>query len=276
MMIFLKSLALWKQHPTDFWYNGLIIKKGDGLELVYLWVEGYKNIHYQGFNFSPRFHCSFNGECLTIKENIDEKGNKQYIENFFENNINITAILGKNGSGKSNLLDNIINEIIFKNKNVDYNQQPLYCYLNNSKDEIYINSDLITEYNVKSDFQYKMTHVNSKEYNFTEEYNKSFFYLYNNSLEIDNHARVGTYLYNEELLFYQEIDKSNNIINLDIEDKKNYGYLLALFLDENRLSKEIKELYIPTKIFLDREVFEYLNNEFSNNEDNSHRDFLEK
>ena len=32
------------------------------MELVYLWVEDYKNIHKQGFNFSPRFECTFHDE----------------------------------------------------------------------------------------------------------------------------------------------------------------------------------------------------------------------
>jgi len=75
------------------------------LELVYLWVEDYKNIKKQGFDFSPKFDCHYDGETLTIKENIDEKGNKQYIENFFGDNINVTAIVGKNGSGKSRILE---------------------------------------------------------------------------------------------------------------------------------------------------------------------------
>jgi len=71
------------------------------MELVYLWVEDYKNIHKQGFNFSPRFRCEYNDEKneLTIDENDD------YIENFFGENINVTAIVGKNGSGKSSLLE---------------------------------------------------------------------------------------------------------------------------------------------------------------------------
>jgi len=90
------------------------------LELVYLWVEDYKNIKKQGFNFSPRFHCEFkakyekdeNGKevlkdnCkLVIKENDD------YIENFFGDNINVTAIIGKNGSGKSSIIE-YINSIL--------------------------------------------------------------------------------------------------------------------------------------------------------------------
>ena len=28
------------------------------MELVYLWVEKYKNIEKQEFNFSPRFECT--------------------------------------------------------------------------------------------------------------------------------------------------------------------------------------------------------------------------
>ncbi len=71
------------------------------MELVYLWVEEYKNIKKQEFNFSPRFTCEYDEESQNLT--IDE--NKDYIEDFFGENINITAIVGKNGSGKTNLLD---------------------------------------------------------------------------------------------------------------------------------------------------------------------------
>lgn len=77
------------------------------MELVYLWVEEYKNIKNQGFNFSPRFECEFKDGNLTIcdkKEKDNKCKNKDYIENFFGKNINVTAIVGENGSGKSRIL----------------------------------------------------------------------------------------------------------------------------------------------------------------------------
>ncbi len=72
------------------------------MELVYLWVEDYKNIKKQGFNFSPRFRCEYDEKTneLTINQN------KDYVS-IFPDNINITAIVGENGSGKSS-----INEVI--------------------------------------------------------------------------------------------------------------------------------------------------------------------
>ena len=73
------------------------------MELVYLWVGNYKNFRNQGFNFSPRFECEFDGENSTITP-------KEHIQNFFGENINVTAIVGENGSGKSNFLNLLFNE----------------------------------------------------------------------------------------------------------------------------------------------------------------------
>ncbi len=70
------------------------------MELVYLWVEDYKNIQKQGFNFSPRFRCKYDEEKNELS--IDE--NKDYVS-IFPDNINITAIVGENGSGKSSIVE---------------------------------------------------------------------------------------------------------------------------------------------------------------------------
>jgi predicted ATP-dependent endonuclease of OLD family len=91
------------------------------MELVYLWVEDYKNIKKQGFNFSPRFKCEFKDEYDEngkLRDNceliIDEK--KDYVS-IIPTGINITAIVGENGSGKSNILE-VLSDYYFDNNTV--------------------------------------------------------------------------------------------------------------------------------------------------------------
>lgn len=96
------------------------------MELVYLWIASYKNIEKQGFNFSPRFECKFYDKYEVREANnykkemllnnckleiIDKEITKEdYVKNFFGENINITTIVGKNGVGKSSLLEILSNK----------------------------------------------------------------------------------------------------------------------------------------------------------------------
>ena len=139
------------------------------MELVYLWVEKYKNIRNQGFRFSPRFECEFKDGVLTIDEN------KEYIS-IFPKNINITAIVGENGSGKSSLLNFILEQnecfgiFIFKDK-----EELLIFYKN-------INN---IDFNVKSNYKYKLNL---------------------NSLEIFEHKRIASLVF---LKSYMDINTYN-------------------------------------------------------------------
>lgn len=72
------------------------------MQLVYLYIEKYKNIENQEFNFSTQFKCEYKNDVLSVI------GNPEYIKNFFGDNIEVSAIVGENGSGKSSVLEAIL------------------------------------------------------------------------------------------------------------------------------------------------------------------------
>ncbi len=84
----------------------------ENIELSYLWIEDYKIIKNQGFNFGSKYTFKYD----YVQNKIFVEKNKVYIKNFWGKNItNITSIVGQNGSGKSFLLSNFTN-ILFNDK----------------------------------------------------------------------------------------------------------------------------------------------------------------
>lgn len=157
------------------------------MELLYLWIEDYKNIHHQGFNFSPKYRFEFkpefrkeaDGKLPKDKEGKDifeviggtlkDKKLDSISENFFEPSqevkdawnkseklgtiTNITAIVGANGAGKSNLLDfikDILREEFAIKKNrksyrfvcIFQDEQENYHYSKNIKVSLITNQQL--------------------------------------------------------------------------------------------------------------------------------------
>ncbi|PUE63693.1 AAA family ATPase [Arcobacter caeni] len=211
------------------------------MELVYLWVEEYKNIKNQGFNFSPRFECEYKDGNLTIcdKKKKECKDN-EYLENFFGENINVTAIVGENGTGKSNVFEIIITLLTAINKSV------------NSESKVYMIF-------FKNDMYYYKT-INMKKPNneFEELSNENldtFTMNFNYSLDYPKNNQVN---FND---LYHKVDSYNTPIHL-IPDKKfgqidisNLNYLqnrtiLKFTIQNNQTIQNIESFFIPIEFSL--------------------------
>lgn len=102
------------------------------MELLYLYVfDDKRNIKGCEFNFSPGYRFSFNSTTKSL-EMVEKAG---LPSQWFGSNIdNIIAIIGKNGAGKSNLIDSIIKVLcgqgggiaIWKHEGVLYRNKTSY------------------------------------------------------------------------------------------------------------------------------------------------------
>ncbi|WP_066874418.1 ATP-binding protein [Clostridium mediterraneense] len=86
------------------------------MELIYMYLDKCNSLNNMNINFGGKYKLNYLKDEKILNISKDEK----YIEDFFnvteENNIiNVTGIIGENGSGKSTILENI-GGIIFNNR----------------------------------------------------------------------------------------------------------------------------------------------------------------
>jgi predicted ATP-dependent endonuclease of OLD family len=131
------------------------------MEILYFWIEDYKNLKDISVNLGGELLFNY------ADYKLDIRANEMYIDNFFkipnletENDLivkNVTAIVGENGTGKSTILDFLI-ELLCYEENLDSNYFIVYkfnsnlyydCRLNPSRKELEINNFTEVNYEVK-------------------------------------------------------------------------------------------------------------------------------
>ncbi|PIH05432.1 AAA family ATPase [Clostridium combesii] len=162
------------------------------MDLCYLWIKEYKGLKNAEFNFSNEFSFNKVGNVININK---IKG----LENFFGNNIvNLTAIIGKNGSGKSNTL-----EFIYQILSDEISKK--------DKEEFIIIFRNSLEYNTYSKCKEKIVLNTSK----VEGYNEKFKKVEEKIFDTPNVLKTNLIKQNLNLIFFSNVfDNRNNGITL--------------------------------------------------------------
>lgn len=107
------------------------------MELIYIYIDRFKNIERQGFTMSSRYRVNYDLErkVLEVKERDD------FIPNFFGSGIsNVTAIVGQNGSGKTNLLEFIAHHL--SGSEESWKTKAIVIYRKAQYGELYIQANI--------------------------------------------------------------------------------------------------------------------------------------
>jgi ABC-type multidrug transport system ATPase subunit len=267
-----------------------IIAKEFLMELVYLWVEDYKNIQKQGFDFSPRFRCEYDEEKNKLEVVDKEETGEFYPKDFFGENINVTAIVGENGSGKSSVMEFLLE--LFDSESTHsflllylYKNKPrYYCYkispsninelkINNFKIEEQL--DLLLNTHNKDDghenlislyINNEYTNIDSRQSPqfFTESSKKSLreinSLIIRNSLKLkDISIKVENYFIPTKInIKLKEIDYFTSILDKDREFYKNEVWDKII-----ELKKQLEDTTLSKKIELIKKIFKIKREEYN-------------
>lgn len=242
------------------------------MELVYLWVEKYKNIEGLGFNFCS--DIEYKNGILSRTSSLSSVP-----EDFFGKNIDITAVIGKNGSGKSGLIESLmltlVNSIdpqsvlkafcIFEENNqFFYRLTPRWMEQDGEEFLIrnklffmkdYGQSDLeLNMYDLPTKQKIMMFHYNSTVDNFSSQFRNTIY-----PSEYYGHVFSYETTQNQINIFAQP-DKSKESLNINVINRNSQKYMIkakTLFTEEDLqnilidvFGEESNANFIPKKFIL--------------------------
>lgn len=192
------------------------------MELVYLWVDEYKNISNQGFNLSSKFKCDYKADENELI--INEIGNK--VADIFPQNISVLALIGENGSGKSALAEMILLSLCgaaaVSNENIK-NFVVFYDNKNNKFKFSYI-GDRYNDF--KKSLKIKCSFANYEH--FPTEFKKEYFNIYYNPSTETFSSFFKKYFDPFELDFFYILDyksrSKEDIVKYDRKEKNIFCF----------------------------------------------------
>lgn len=231
------------------------------MELVYLWVGKYKNIENQGFDFSPRFKCEYDEETkeLTVYKDDD------YI-NIFPKNINVTTIVGENGSGKSNMMKSLFSII----QKVEDKLEKYLFIVKKNKELIILYKDKSTEITYSSEIfnikNKKITSFNERKLDQNLSI-RNFFLLLDFTLSRFGFKNDKNYEYKKNFslepsrILYLEHDNEKINTNSFDSNIKNFGFYGLFYILNHSIDNpfvheipKVKQIICKVRSFKDREI----------------------
>lgn len=249
------------------------------MKLLYLWIESYKNIRKQGFNFGGKYKFDFD----PMKKKLSYKPNKDYIPNFFGENVDVTAIVGKNGSGKSSVLKLLLN--------YSYENDYFIIYYNDSKNnnselgtyKVFNNTNIdLSDFEIKTDkkFLIKKKHLNKKKPSYLgtilKDIKDTNIIFYSNDFQLSKFINNDPMIQNKKNNNTDYFNISSGGLLKDSLNLKKDGNIYisetyfsdiekqVLFIENNRLieliKNNVKDFKFPSNLKLkpDLKYFEFL------------------
>jgi predicted ATP-dependent endonuclease of OLD family len=171
------------------------------MELLYAWIEKFRNYKEVGLNFSEKFYIKYN-----VKENnVEINSNNSYISVYPKHISNINAVVGRNGIGKTNLLDAIGLRTNDRNKN-------------NAEFEVKYRSKRKFGYRIPDDIEAEIKH-------------SIYFFIYYMGKDRNNQDLFC--IEGNDIESFQNLIKNQSGISLDYWKSKYWFALVCNYVDGN-------------------------------------------
>ena len=233
-----------------------------GKIVQYLWIERNYCFEKQEFNFSSEYDIHYDEENNQLKITKNSK----YISNFYEKNIDITAVVGKNGTGKTSLLNYISSINYYNGLYPNIHGNCIIVFNDNNVLKVFCSSQIIKR---EIECDYEINELNDKNNFISNDYFKDIRYEYfttvfNKSVNI-NTENFGGYInlstYNTlknkgtvDNFFLDEFSKQIKFFSANKERISNFGINYPLYVtvwfnnNKNGIEKMYEESYEETEL----------------------------